>query len=160
MKVHCSKNLPFCLNNSLKSQANHPAMHSVEVSRRRIRGCGFWCWWPVTGETQHVTLNMWHMTHDIWYITHFWVLYFIFWYSCNYTHTLRDSLSPVCRIFVMIGPPSTIMDFFLIFASEKLTWFFFVLRGTKRLNKNLRYGQNWERKHIIKVRSSQLGFSP
>ena len=45
---------------------------------------------------RHVTRDTWHMTHDTWHLIYFWI--FVRFFVSVYSHTSRDSLSPVCGI--------------------------------------------------------------
>ena len=100
---HWSLNLQFWLRNGLKSP------HGKEVD------C-FWSlqtvllynmlMWHVTGDMQHVsvTCDIWKITCVKWRMTAD-TLHFFFWillYWCYYPHTLRDSVSAVCGIFLFI----------------------------------------------------------
>ena len=55
--------------------------------------------WHVTGETGNVTSYMWYATHDRWQVTHDIsnIIIFIFNFFL-YLHTLRNSVSSICRI--------------------------------------------------------------
>ena len=50
----------------------------------------------IPNDMSHLTPDTWHMTPDL--VKDFFLNYF-FLYWCFYPHTLRDSMSPVCRIF-------------------------------------------------------------
>ena len=60
----------------ISSFANQPPVHSGGVSRRRICGCGCWRRWQVIGVRSGDR------------------------YCWRYPHMLRDSVSPVCGIFL------------------------------------------------------------
>ena len=52
----------------------------------RVRSCGCWRWWQMTGDRcMHILLGL-----------HFGIF---FWYWCYYPHTSRDCVFLVCRIF-------------------------------------------------------------
>ena len=46
------------------NQQQRPTVHSVGVSRGRVRGCGCCRYWHVTGDRWHMTPDMWHLTTD------------------------------------------------------------------------------------------------
>ena len=58
--------------------------------------CGWGCW-----RNWQVTCDSWHTTYHIFYLIYFFVPFCQFLYGCYYPHTLRHSVSPVCRIFLM-----------------------------------------------------------
>ena len=47
----------------------HPAAHTGGVSRGRVRGCGCWCKWHVTGDRWYLTPDTWHLTPDSRHLT-------------------------------------------------------------------------------------------
>ena len=44
-----------------KDQQHHPTVHSGGVRRRRVRGCGCWRYGDLTGDTLH-------LTHEIFFL--------------------------------------------------------------------------------------------
>ena len=62
--------------------------------------------WMVTGDRWHVTRDARRMAHDTHHMTcDIWYLFFSFfswivWYWCYYPLTSKDSVSPVCSIFL------------------------------------------------------------
>ena len=62
--------------------------------------------WQVAHDILHVTHDTWHLTPDTWHLkpdifssSFFSVRFCLFLYRCYYRHTLRYSVSPVCKIF-------------------------------------------------------------
>ena len=55
--------------------------------------------WRVTGDTQHVTHDKWYLTLGTWHLI---LKKYIYLYQFYYSHMLRDSVSPVCVIFLGI----------------------------------------------------------
>ena len=66
---------------------NYPTVHSRGVIRGIVRAVTVGNLWKVTG-------NMQSMTHDTWQI------FSCFLYPCFYQHLSRDSVSPVCGMFL------------------------------------------------------------
>ena len=65
--------------------------------------------WHATCDKQHVICDKRHVKCDLWYVTHdTWHLRYLFnfiWFFldfCCYLHPLRDFVSNVCGIFVLI----------------------------------------------------------
>ena len=83
----------------------------IDGSRSRLlvaSCCAYWgsyqeegpCLWLLV----FVTCNRWQAIHDMWHlikknIDNFYCFFVFFW--CYYPHTLRDSVSPVCCIFLL-----------------------------------------------------------
>ena len=72
--------------------------------------------WQVTGGMQHVTHEtcLWHLTWYTWHVKldFFWIFFWIFWLLCYYLHTLRASVSPLCRIFFLMYKWLIFLDLF------------------------------------------------
>ena len=83
--------------------ANHPTVHSREVSRGRVPGCDSLHYWHMTGDIWHVTCDTWnvtpdtlHMTPDTWRLIFNLYYYYYFFF---YPYTSRDLVSSVCKVF-------------------------------------------------------------
>ena len=93
------------------------SVHSGKVSRGRVCGCGYQCWWQVTWQEKddrwqvavvrwRVTGDVWHVTSDIWKVSWLagWLViqknmfiigYFSYLISCH-----EDQSSPInCLIY-------------------------------------------------------------
>ena len=81
--------------------ANKSTVHNGGVSRGRFCWCGWWALTLVTGDKRHMKNYKWSLTPATWFFLFFFfsVCFGPFKYWCNYPHTSRDSMSPVCRIF-------------------------------------------------------------
>ena len=82
----------------------------------------------VTGDRSQV--NRWQVTGDRWQVTQkMFSSLQILWYRCYYPLTLKDSVSPVCRIFTELAPrriQSSSHDVCLL-CHRLLSWIWFPL---------------------------------
>ena len=76
----------------------HPTVNSGGASMARVRGCGCWCKWHVSGDMWQVTPDTWHLTPDMWHVTPF--LSFLL-----SAHVVR-LISSVCGIFSLVAAMS------------------------------------------------------